>query len=186
MCLRQPAGAGRETMILDLSRLRTGDLRIDRSYEPAAFTIDPDDFRLTAPVTFAADLHKDATKVRLVGKVETTLECACSRCLEPFEVPVAEKFDLLFLPASEYAPSEDHEVRDADVGATFYTDDRIDLGDVMREQFYLVLPMKGLCRVDCKGLCSECGVNRNRETCTCQTTWIDPRMEALRRLTERQ
>jgi uncharacterized protein len=172
-------------MILDLSRFRSGEERIDRRYAPDAFGIDPDDFRLVAPVTLVANLHKDGKKVRITGKVTTTLECACSRCLEPFEVPVAEAFDLMFLPASESTAPADQEVNDDDVGASFYKDDQIDLGDVMREQFYLVLPMKPLCRPDCQGLCPSCGVNRNRETCTCQTTWVDPRMEALRRLTER-
>jgi uncharacterized protein len=52
----------------------------------------------------------------------------------------------------------------------------------MREQFYLALPMKPLCREDCKGLCPICGVNRNRETCSCRSEWVDPRMEALRKL----
>ena len=69
-----------------------------------------------------------------------------------------------------------------DVGVSFYRDDVIDLGDVIREQFYLALPMKPLCREDCKGLCPVCGVNRNREACSCDTTWVDPRMEPLRRL----
>lgn len=172
-------------MIFDLSRFRSGEERIDRRYEPDAFGIDPDDFRIAAPVTLVGHLHKDGKKVRLTGKVTTTLECACSRCLEPYEVPVAEKFDVMFLPASENTVPDDHEVKDDDVGASFYKDDQIDLGDLMREQFYLVLPMKPLCRPDCQGLCPSCGVNRNRETCTCQTTWVDPRMEALRRLTER-
>ena len=38
----------------------------------------------------------------------------------------------------------------------------------MREQFYLALPMKPLCRQDCKGLCPHCGTNLNTETCQCQ------------------
>jgi len=53
----------------------------------------------------------------------------------------------------------------------------------MREQFFLALPMKPLCREDCKGLCPVCGINRNRETCTCQSEWVDPRLEPLRHLT---
>ena len=34
----------------------------------------------------------------------------------------------------------------------------------------------------CAGLCPVCGINRNRETCTCQSEWVDPRMEPLKRL----
>jgi uncharacterized protein len=74
------------------------------------------------------------------------------------------------------------EVLDDDLGVSFYKGDEIDLGQLMREQFYLSLPMKPLCSPDCKGLCPQCGINRNRETCTCDTKWIDPRFEALKRL----
>ncbi len=172
-------------MILDLSRFRSGEERIDRRYEPEKFTIDPDDFRLATPVSLVVSVQKDGRKVRLAGKLTTTIECACSRCLEPYQIPVAETFDLLYLPASENAASVDHEVRDDDVAASSYENDEIDLGALIREQLYLVLPMKPLCRADCQGLCPVCGTNRNRETCTCETTWVAPRMEALRRLTER-
>jgi uncharacterized protein len=180
-------------MLLDLRRFRGPSDRLERTYEPGQFDLADADFRLVAPVRLAVDIHKDGPKFRLVGHVQTTLECACSRCLEAFPVPVEARFDLLYLPASESLAAggagrkdEDDEggteVREDDIGVTFYQDDTIDLGEVMREQFYLALPMKPLCREDCQGLCAVCGVNRNRETCQCSTAWVDPRMDALRKL----
>ena len=50
----------------------------------------------------------------------------------------------------------------------------------MREQFYLALPMKPLCRDDCRGLCSMCGANLNRSTCDCKHDFADPRFAALK------
>ena len=73
-------------------------------------------------------------------------------------------------------------IEEDDLGVSYYKDETIDLGEVVREQFYLALPMKPLCRETCKGLCPVCGANRNRETCTCETTWVDPRLEALKAL----
>jgi DUF177 domain-containing protein len=52
----------------------------------------------------------------------------------------------------------------------------------MREQFYLSLPMKPLCRSDCRGLCVVCGTNLNREPCSCKPVWEDPRLAPLRDL----
>ena len=52
----------------------------------------------------------------------------------------------------------------------------------MREQLYLALPMKPLCREDCKGLCPNCGTNWNRGTCDCKQGWEDPRLAALNKL----
>ena len=169
-------------MLLDVSRLRGDAERIDRQFAPGAFDWKDEEFRLVAPVHLTADIRKDAQKVRLVGRVQTTLEDDCSRCLDAFSIPVEVKFDLLFLPAVDNAGDEEREVREDDLGVSYYKGDVIDLGDVMREQFYLALPMKPLCQENCRGLCPVCGVNRNRETCSCQTEWVDPRMDALRKL----
>jgi uncharacterized protein len=50
----------------------------------------------------------------------------------------------------------------------------------MREQFYLAVPMKPLCRDDCAGLCPSCGTNLNRGSCGCTRDWEDPRFAALK------
>jgi uncharacterized protein len=169
-------------MLYDLSRFRGDTDRIDRQFEPGVFALADEEFRIVAPVVFGADLRKDARKVRLVGRVATTLECDCSRCLEPFAVPVDAAFDVMFLPAESNTAGEAEEVGEDDLGVSFYKDETLDLGGLVREQFYLALPMKPLCREDCQGLCPVCGINRNRETCACRPEWVDPRMEALRNL----
>ena len=171
------------SMLLDLSRFRGGVDRIERRLEPGALAHPEDDFRVVSPVALEADVRKDAEKVRLVGRVQGTIELACGRCLEPFQLPVDTKFDLLFLPAGTHVlGDEDRELGADDTGVSFYHEDVIDLGEVIREQFYLALPMKPLCREDCAGLCPVCGINKNREACSCESTWVDPRMEPLRRL----
>jgi len=170
------------SMLLDLSRFRGGVERIARRFEPSQFDAADADLRVSAPVDLEVEVRKDAKKVRLVGQVRTTLAGECSRCLDSFAIPVASDFDLLFLPASENAGSGDREVAADDLGVSFYEEETIDLGAVMREQFYLALPMKPLCRPDCRGLCPVCGVNRNRESCSCHAEWTDPRFEALRSL----
>jgi uncharacterized protein len=172
-------------MLLDLSRFRTGSERLVRTFEASAMARPDDLFRIVSPVQLDAELRKDGKKVRLVGRVAATLELDCSRCLEPYAVPVNASFDTLFLPAEGEAAKDgddEIEIREDDLGVSFYRGEEIDLAEVIREQFYLALPMKPLCREDCQGLCPVCGVNRNRDTCTCQTEWVDPRMEPLKRL----
>jgi uncharacterized protein len=168
-------------LLLDLSRLRAGTERVDRQIEPSAFADAAGDFRVVSPVVFTAEVRKDGQKARATGRVQATLETGCSRCLEPFTIPVDATFDALFLPASANAGRDEQEVGDEDLGVSFYTNDTIDLGEVIREQFYLAMPMKPLCREDCRGLCPVCGINRNRESCACQATWEDPRLEPLKR-----
>jgi DUF177 domain-containing protein len=167
-------------MLLDLRKLR-GVEHVDRRYEPSAFGLAGEEFRLREQVHLVADLHKDARKVRLTGRLAATLEVPCGRCLEPFKVPVDAALDLMFLPAGTNA-GDDDQINDDDLGVSFYEGEIIDLGELMREQFYLAVPMKPLCRDECKGLCPICGINRNREVCSCQTDWVDPRLEPLRKL----
>jgi uncharacterized protein len=73
-------------------------------------------------------------------------------------------------------------MQDEDVDISYYRDDRIDLNELLREQFYLALPMKPLCRDDCKGLCPQCGTNLNTGACSCATQWEDPRLAPLKGL----
>jgi DUF177 domain-containing protein len=168
-------------MLLDLSRLRSGVDTLTRRYQPSAFGLEHEDFRLVAPVDLVGEVRKDAQKVRLTGRLTTTLERECGRCLEPFTVPVDAKIDVILLPSNQNTGEAEQEVAEDDLGVSYYKDDVVDLGELMREQFFLALPMKPLCQEDCRGLCPVCGINRNRETCTCETTWVDPRLEALKR-----
>ena len=169
-------------MLLDLSRIRTGTEHVERRYEPPALHRDDDVFRLASPVELVADAHKDQQKIRLKGRVRATLDLDCSRCVESFQLPVDAPFDMLFLPVVENTGEGEREVAEDDLGVSYYQDDTIDLGEVIREQFYLALPMKPLCREDCRGLCPVCGANRNRDNCSCQHEWVDPRLEPLKNL----
>jgi uncharacterized protein len=177
-------------MQLDLSHIRQPETAFLRELDPSAFAGEDEDYRIVAPVRLAFTIYKDKDRFRLAGTVATSLELRCSRCLEPFPLPVNAPFDLRYLPDGTGLPDredEDGAVRDDDVSATFYRDETIDLGALMREQFYLALPMKPLCREDCKGLCAQCGTNLNTDTCDCQIGWEDPRLAGLKALiTERK
>ena len=172
-------------MQLDLTRYRQPEEPFSRTFQPADVQQEGDAYRIVAPVQLDFDIQKDKEKFRLVGSAQTELELTCSRCLEPFRLPVDAPFDLRFLPASELAEEDEREVQDEDLDTSYYRDDQIDLNELLREQFYLALPMKPLCRDECKGLCPQCGTNWNTGTCTCTTGWGDPRLAALKGLVKR-
>ena len=56
------------------------------------------------------------------------------------------------------------------------------ISEIVRESILAALPMKILCRDDCRGLCLKCGQNLNRGQCDCDTTEIDPRLAILAKL----
>ena len=168
-------------MLLDLTQIRQPETELTRRYEPSAFEGRTTDFRVVSPVDLRLKVHKDKDRFRLVGTLSTVLELQCSRCLEPFQLPVDSIFDLRYLPHAANTGDE-REVEEDDLSEAFYRDDSIDLGQMMEEQFYLALPMKPLCGPACKGLCPNCGTNLNVATCGCQVRWEDPRFAGLKAL----
>ena len=93
---------------------------------------------------------------------------------------VSTSFDLRYQPHSTNTGEGELEVEEDDLTTAFYRNDEIDLEQLMREQFYLALPMKPLCGDLCKGLCPACGTNLNKGSCDCKRDWEDPRLAALK------
>jgi uncharacterized protein len=168
-------------LALNLGRIRTPHERFEQTYAPGQLEAN-DDFRVVEPVALAFDIFKDNQQFRLTGSVRTTLEMPCSRCLEPYIMPIDQSFDLRYQPHAKNTGEGEREIEEDDLTTAFYENDEIDLGQLMREQFYLSLPMKPLCREDCQGLCPVCGTNLNKSTCDCKREWEDPRFAALRKL----
>src|SRR5262245_5847951 len=166
-------------LALDLNRIRTAEEQFERVYQPDQLPAE-EDFRIVEPVSLAFDIFKDKQQFRLVGSVKTRLELACRRCLESVSMPVEQTFELRYQPHAQNAGEGEREIEEDDLTTAFYENDQIDLGQLMREQFYLALPMKPLCSEACQGLCPVCGKNLNRESCGCNRTWDDPRMASLR------
>jgi DUF177 domain-containing protein len=169
-------------MRLDLSKIRTPHEHFEQVFQPEAFGATPADadFKVASPVKLAFEIYKDKSTFRLVGRTETTLEVPCSRCLEPMALPVDAAFDLRYQPHTVNTGEGEREIEEDDLTTAFYQNDEIDLEQLMREQFYLALPMKPLCSEDCKGLCSMCGTNLNKGTCDCKREFEDPRFAALK------
>lgn len=177
-------------MHLEPSRIRQAETEFSKVFAAAGLADGDEEYRVTAPVALRMVIHNDHDRFRLVGTVKTALELGCSRCLEPFALPIDREFDLRYLPSAAHEPAgedTDAEVEDDDVAMTFYRDDKIDLRELLREQFYLALPMKPLCGPACLGICPQCGTNRNLAPCTCNPHWEDPRLAGLKTLiTERK
>jgi uncharacterized protein len=173
-------------MLFDLNKLHGSREHVERTFQPSAFEPQDDESRVAAPVELAIDIQKlgnDAFSV--AGRVRTELEVECSRCLEPFRVPVDATFDLRYVPQAENTGEGEREVGDEDLATAFYREGLLDLIELIREQFVLALPMKPLCTEDCRGLCPQCGTNLNKTQCGCAPKWEDPRLAPLKSLLTR-
>ena len=115
-------------------------------------------------------------------KLETGLEVACARCLEPVQLPVERSFDLLYRPLGVDAGRKELSVTAAEAEIGYYQGEGLLLEDVLREQVLLSVPLKTICREDCKGLCAHCGKNLNEGKCSCADDLEDPRWAALKEI----
>jgi uncharacterized protein len=110
------------------------------------------------------------------GSIESQLDLECVRCLDLFALPVTLDVEETFrLPGVKAKPDLPYAIGD---------DGWLDLSPLLREQAWVVIPMKPLCSADCQGLCPHCGANLNVETCACEQGHIDPRLALLKTLME--
>jgi len=123
--------------------------------------------------------------IRLRGRFAGRFQVPCARCVEPVEIPLAADFDLIFRPASADSEAPERSITAPETEIGYYQKDSLSLEDVLREQVLLSLPVRTLCKPDCKGLCPRCGENRNSQACHCAEGQNDPRWEALAGLRER-
>jgi uncharacterized protein len=123
--------------------------------------------------------------IRLRGQFAGRFEVPCARCVEPVEIPLAAEFDLIFRPAAADREATERSITAQETEIGYYLKDSLLLEDVLREQVLLTLPVRTLCKPDCKGLCPRCGENRNSQACSCEDGPSDPRWEALSGLRSR-
>ena len=170
-------------MLLDLNRLHGQREHFERRFEPTAFDPQDEDYRVASPVDVSMDVEKAGPDTfRVTGRATTRLQMECSRCVEPFEIPVDARFELRYVPAAANAGESEREIAEDDLTTAFYREGSLDVIDMLREQFQLALPMKPLCTEACKGLCPECGTNLNRTDCGHAPKWEDPRLTVLKEL----
>ncbi len=127
-------------------------------------------------------LSKHNKDILVRGHLEGELTLSCGRCLEPYAAPLETDFDLLMAPGPWEVGAEEEELTPQDLDQDFYNGENVDLEAVIREQIILTVPLKPLCREDCRGLCPVCGANLNLETCGCKVEKNDSPLANLVKL----
>jgi uncharacterized protein len=167
-------------MIIKVSEIQDEGLTVASAREfPAPFA--DRSWRLDAVRLHVA---RDGADVVVTGEIAATVPLTCSRCLEEFPVAVHPAVDARYVPRPA-GDGSDHELGADDLDLDFYDHDELNLDALIETETTLALPMKPLCREDCRGLCPVCGGNRNVSPCTCESRPTDPRLAVLRDLAAR-
>lgn len=161
-------------MKLDVSDLLNGKVitkDINIAVEEKGFYDGSEYIKLLEPLKFSGTLSKEKDILLLKGRVNTLLELTCSRCLSEFSravnIDITERF------TNNEGKSKDDEV-------IFIDSNIIDITEIIENNIILILPIKRLCKENCKGLCQQCGTNLNDSKCQCKSDDIDPRLAKLK------
>jgi uncharacterized protein len=117
------------------------------------------------PVHVRIQLDRNDPYLRLNYRISTFAHRTCDRCLEDYEQPLNSEGMLIFVLGGS---TRDENPDDDEIKYLSLDTVEIDLSTDLHDILMLSLPLKSLCREDCKGLCSECGCNLNEHTCDCQ------------------
>ncbi|MDW7739913.1 MAG: DUF177 domain-containing protein [Bacillota bacterium] len=124
-------------------------------------------------------------KILISGSMEVSTKTNCSRCLEPFDYAFKTDFSEAFtiIKGSAIDKSIDDQAEQAANQLTV-SGDYLYLDEYIRQMIILAQEYNPLCRIDCKGICPGCGVDRNRTTCQCSDNdnSIDVRLLKLKEL----
>ncbi|NLI59993.1 MAG: DUF177 domain-containing protein [Clostridiales bacterium] len=97
----------------------------------------------------------------------------CGKCTESYDYSVDYDIKVNFKSTTD---EEDPDIY-------VYTNNRIDLYDIVIREFLHRLPILRRCSQECKGLCPYCGTNLNNKECQCSDQDhepIDSRFSVLR------
>lgn len=167
-------------MKLYIDQIPDEGLELDYQEPAEAFGSLGDELTVTTPVHVTLLARKSSGGVIVKGNLRGTVTLACSRCLKTFSEDISHDFYYNCLP--EEAAEEGEELSMEDTDTYYYSGGEVDVAALVQEQVVLAVPMRPLCKEDCKGLCPKCGADLNQGDCGCQKAPVDIRLAALREL----
>ena len=168
-------------MILDLRELETFPATTLLQSQPGEFEIEFDGLTAVKSAGLELKIQESGEEYFCQGVVKTLVTLECSRCLEEFDKALTGSTD--FIVCAEGYHDKDGDVIDDEDYAYFKGDGlRADVTEMVQQAIILAVGMKPLCSVECRGICSQCGVNLNDQTCNCSDKIHDERWEDLKNL----
>ncbi len=155
-------------MFIEIEDLKSEPLHIKHDFPIGEIKFIYEDAALSEPVTADFILTHRDRDLHVDGTIRTAISFRCSRCDKEFIRPFSTDFDLSYFPQPKWT-NEDAEIelKYEDMGVAYYDGIAFDVNLMILEQIELAMPMKFVCREDCKGLCYNCGADLNEKDCQC-------------------
>jgi DUF177 domain-containing protein len=168
----------KSTPVLSLETITDEPLRFDFELPFSVEGLDREVLVSISPAHLVGEVARVEGGYSLSGRLTWHGQLECSRCLAAYDFANDEEFSLLLYPRAPVAEKEILLERD-DFDAYFYDDAMVSVAPIAEERIQIAVPMKPLCREDCRGLCPRCGSDLNVSECNCASDSVDPRWRAL-------
>jgi uncharacterized protein len=171
--------------LLSIKEMEVKEVRFDETFPPGEIDFSGSEVTQTAPLDVkgvAELLHNTGGEVRIQGRMTTTVEAVCDRCLGTARYTIDAPFDLFYRPEEDLPSEDEFAIDEGEAEIAYYNEPGLILEDILNEQIALQLPMQRVCEENCEGICPICGVNRNETSCRCTEVPADDRWSALRNL----
>ena len=177
--MREPDPGGQLTF--NVARVLAEGPGASRAFPVAGVMLDlGDDLSQADPLEGTVHVVRTNRGLLVTGRLETSLETSCSRCLKEIEVPVTIDLEEEALPSIDVVTAAPLD-NSAEPDVLRLTDHHeLELGETVREAILLEEPIAPLCRPDCPGLCPICGGDLSRGPHDHPDADVDPRLEVLR------
>lgn len=164
--------------ITELLKKQRGTYEVHNIIEDYNGTYIGKDIKFLSPLELKGTFTKVGDSINFKGNVKADLLLNCSRCLEEFTYNLDLELEEDFCKKQQ----EQEE-------AMILEGNTVDFEEIVLNAIDFALPIKKLCKEDCKGICFSCGTNLNTKTCLCnnddddsQDEFIDPRFAKLKNL----
>ena len=168
-----------------LDQVREEPFNWDETQRIAPETLDRPELLGLSPVAWKGQVVYADPGYFLRARMSYEQTLSCNRCLKPIVEPTSTDVELMILVDRSGEPEHEHALHEQDMSILYVDEEVLQTDPVLVEQLQLNIPMKPLCRPDCKGLCPECGADLNAGPCSCAAAEVDPRWAALGALKSR-
>ncbi len=147
-------------------------LSIEKEYSVGSFEFAGNNYSFEKPVKITGVITNIGSALKIALKVEGEYTSFCDRC-------GCDIASTIIGEAEENITGENVEIDSEMFEINGHT---LDISGAVESLVYSSLPMRNLCKDDCKGLCPKCGTDLNKSECNCDTTRYDPRFAIFRKL----
>ena len=149
-------------MLINLESIPSDGIKIESCETVDVLTVDEKDINFKDNISISITVNLASSTLLVKGRLEAFVRLACARCLQEIDLKIVNnKFNFC------------KDVKGLKV---------VDIITEIREGVVIMLPVKPLCNIECKGLCPKCGQDLNKKECVCDKTVSDIRWRELNNL----